>query len=151
MKNFSKYLNILTIAMFVVTLVLLGFFYFGGNVPNQALQTPIYTGQLLVWAYILLAICAAAAIIFPIIQLLSNPKTAIKALSSFVAIVVVVFVAYALSDGTILTNAQMPGYSGPDNVPDRLKLADTLLYTTYFLGIIAIGSIFVTELIRKFR
>ena len=50
----KKILNLVTIVMFVITVVLLGLFMFGGEVPNQPYTTPVYTSTLLNWAYILL-------------------------------------------------------------------------------------------------
>ena len=57
------------------------------------------------------------------------------------------------NDFIINTNSIMniPGYSGADNVPGTLKFTDTILITTYFLGIGAIGAIVVTEIIRRVR
>ena len=49
----KKILNLVTIVMFVITVVLLGLFMFGGEVPNQPYTTPVYTSTLLNWAYIL--------------------------------------------------------------------------------------------------
>ena len=34
MQKINKILNIVTIVMFVITVVLLGLFYFGGELPN---------------------------------------------------------------------------------------------------------------------
>ena len=61
----KKILNLVTIVMFVITVVLLGLFMFGGEVPNQPYTTPVYTSTLLNWAYILCGIAIIAAIIFP--------------------------------------------------------------------------------------
>ena len=48
----KKILNLVTIVMFVITVVLLGLFMFGGEVPNQPYTTPVYTSTLLNWAYL---------------------------------------------------------------------------------------------------
>ena len=42
----KKILNLVTIVMFVITVVLLGLFMFGGEVPNQPYTTPVYTSTL---------------------------------------------------------------------------------------------------------
>ena len=44
----KKILNLVTIVMFVITVVLLGLFMFGGEVPNQPYTTPVYTSTLLI-------------------------------------------------------------------------------------------------------
>ena len=148
MQKITKLLNILTIVMFVVTVVLLGLFYFGGELPNSQYSNPIYTEQLLWWSYILFAVAIVAALIFPIIRLFTRPKEAMKSFIALAGIVILVLIAYSMSDGTIM---DIPGYSGSDNVPGTLKFTDTILITTYFLGIGSIGAIVVTEIIRRVR
>lgn len=39
MQKINKILNIVTIVMFVITVVLLGLFYFGGELPNSQYVT----------------------------------------------------------------------------------------------------------------
>ena len=148
MLKVTKLLNILTIVMFAITVVLIGLFVFGGELPNSQYPSPVYTDELIWWAYILLALTAIAAIAFPVVKLFSNPKQALKTLIAIVGICLLVLIAYSLSDGTIMN---IPGYSGSDNVPGTLKFTDTILITTYFLGIGAIGAIVVTEIIRRVR
>ena len=130
MEKIKKLLGILTIVMVVITLVIFGMFLFGGNVPNQSYTTPVYTGALLTWCYILCFIGVVLAIIFPLINLFTRPKQALKSFMGLGVIFVLILIAYALSDGTPL---DIPGYNGTDNVPGRLIMADTLIYTMYFL------------------
>lgn len=134
--------------MFAITIVLLALFYFGGDLPHQVYQTPVYTGSLLGWAYILFFLCAGFSLLFPLVRLATRPKEAVKTLISLVLLIGLVLVAYALSDGTIM---EIAGYDGPDNVPSMLKLADMMIFTMYFLGFVAVGAIIVTEVIKKFR
>ena len=143
----EKILKIITIVMFAITLVILGMFMFG-EVPDQLYSTPIHTGGLLNWAYILFIIAIIAAIIFPIVRLFTRPKQAMKSFIGLVALAVVILFAYLLADGTPM---QIVGYSGPDNVPSRLIFSDTIIYTMYFLFAGAIIAILATELLRKFR
>ena len=134
--------------MFVITVVLLGLFYFGGELPNSQYATPVYTEQLLWWSYLLFGIAIVAALIFPIARLFTRPKEAMKSFIALAGIILLVLIAYSMSDGTIMN---IPGYSGADNVPGTLKFTDTILIATYFLGIGAIGAIVVTEIIRRVR
>ena len=55
MQKINKLLNIVTIVMLVITVVLLGLFYFGGgDLPNAQYATPVYTDQLtMVGSYLL--------------------------------------------------------------------------------------------------
>ena len=148
MQKINKILNIVTIVMFVITVVLLGLFYFGGELPNSQYVTPVYTEQLLWWSYLLFGVAIVAALVFPIARLFTRPKEAMKSFIALAGIIVLVLIAYSMSDGTIMN---IPGYSGSDNVPGTLKFTDTILITTYFFGIGAIGAIVVTEIIRRVR
>ncbi len=103
------------------------------------------------WAYVLIGLAAAAAIIPSVIQLVLQPKNAIKTLVSLGVVAVLVFVAYSMADGTVFTSAQLPGYEGHDNVPGTLKFADTMIYTTYFLLAGAILSIVYVEVSKIFK
>lgn len=148
MEKIKKYLNILTIVMVVITLVIFGLFLFGGNVPNQLYTTPVYTGTLLTWCYILGVIAVILALIFPLINLFTRPKQAVKTFIGLGIIFILILIAYALSDGTPL---DIPGYNGPDNVPGRLIMADTLIYTISFLLVGAFLAIIGTSIYRKFK
>ena len=106
MLKVTKLLNILTIVMFAITVVLIGLFVFGGELPNSQYPSPVYTDELIWWAYILLALTAIAAIAFPVVKLFSNPKQALKTLIAIVGICLLVLIAYSLSDGTIM---KLPG------------------------------------------
>lgn len=144
----KKILNIVTLAMLVITVVLLGLFAFGGEVPNQQYSTPVYTSAFLNWAYILFGIAIVAALIFPIVRLVTRPKEAMKTLIGLLGVIVLVVIAYALADGTPL---KLVGYTGTDNVPSMLIFTDTILYTMYFLFAGAILAILGTEIYRRMR
>ncbi len=144
----GKILSFLTYGMIGITVILVAMFYLGGNVEGEAYPTPVNTDLLLVWGMILFGIATLLAVVFPILQIITNPKGAGKGLMGLLALVVVVLISYALSDGTLL---DLPGYTGPDNNPTSLKFADTVLYTMYILGVGAILSIVGTEILRRFR
>lgn len=146
--NSKKILNIVTIAMFVITVVLLLMFMFGGYIPNQQYPTPVYTSALLNWGYVLFGVAILAAIIFPIARLFTRPKQAMKSFVGLLVLVVLILVAYAMADGTPMT---LPGYTGSDNVPSMLVFSDTILYTMYFLFAGAILAILGTEIYRRTR
>ncbi len=146
--NKKKILNIVTLVMFLITLVLLGLFIFGGKVPNQVYPTPVYTGALLNWAYILCGIAILAAVVFPIIRLFTRPKQAMKSFIGLAGLVVIVLIAYALADDTPL---KLVGYNGPDNVPSRLLMSDTIIFTMYFLFAGAILAILGTEIYKRVK
>lgn len=144
----ERILNIVAIAMFAVTVVILGLFIFGGEIPNSQYTTPVYTATLLNWAYVLCGVAVISAIIFPLLRLFTRPKDAMKSFIGLAAVAVVVLIAYLLADPTPMN---IVGYNGTDNVPSMLLMTDTILYTMYFLFIGAIVAIIGTELFRKVR
>ena len=146
--NSKRILNLVTIVMFAITIVLLGLFMFGGEVPNQPYTTPVYTAALLNWAYILCGIAIIVAVIFPVIRLFTRPKQAMKSFIGLAGVAIVILIGYALADGTPL---KLVGYTGPDNVPSMLIFTDTILYTMYFLFAAAILDILVTEVYSRMK
>ena len=140
--NSKRILNLVTIVMFAITIVLLGLFMFGGEVPNQPYTTPVYTAALLNWAYIIVAV------IFPVIRLFTRPKQAMKSFIGLAGVAIVILIGYALADGTPL---KLVGYTGPDNVPSMLIFTDTILYTMYFLFAAAILAILGTEIYSRMK
>ncbi|MFT5750099.1 MAG: hypothetical protein ACI93S_001372 [Ancylomarina sp.] len=147
-NTLSKYLNILTYVMLGLTVIFVAMFYLGGELPNQSYPTPVYTDTLIYWTRALFFITVALSILFPVLQIIADPKGAIKGLAGLAGLGLIILIAYSLSDGTLLS---LPGYTGEDNNVGSLKFADTILYTTYVLGVGAIVSIAVTETLRKLR
>ncbi len=148
MAKLSKYSSWFLYILLAATLVLMGMFFFGGEVEDAPMTTPIYTDTVLNWAKSLLVGAAVMTILFEIIFLILNPKHAIKSLISIALLGVIVLIAYSMGDGTPL---QIVGYKGPDNVPSMLILGDTFLYTTYILLGGVFLSILYTEVSRVFR
>lgn len=147
-NTLSKYLNILTYVMIGLTVVFVAMFYLGGDVPDQPYTTPVYSDVLIQWAMVLLYLTAGLALLFPIIEIATNPRGAMKGLAGLVGLGLVVLISYSLSDATLLN---LPGYTGADNNPAALEFADTVLYTMYILGVGTVLSIVVTEVLRRFR
>ena len=69
----NKILNIVLIIFAAITLIILGLFIWGGDIPNVKDYTPVHTTSLLNWAATLLFITVIVAIIFPIIHLFNEP------------------------------------------------------------------------------
>lgn len=142
-----------------ISLVILALFYFGGRVApeNQLLQImgktePTFTGLLLTWVYILLALVVAAWIIFSVVGFFSNlrhsPKRAINSLIALAVLAGLLVLTYFMGNGTPL---DIVGYEGPDNVPKTLRMADMWLYSVYVLLGICILSMIFSPVIKMFR
>ena len=103
----------------------------------------------LVWAYILILLTAIAAIVFPLISILANPKGLIRLAIVLVGAAVLVLVAYFMASGTPI---DIIGYSGTGNSdPGTLKMVDTILYVTYILFGMALASILYAIVSKAFK
>ena len=87
--------------------------------------------------YILLAVAAAAAIIFPILQLAQNPKGAKGALIGIVLLAVVVGISFGLASDVNPSKMELS--------PEGAKQVGAGLYAVYILGAVAILSIVYSE------
>ena len=143
----EKLLNVLVAVLIAITVAIGIMFAVGGELPNQLYSTPVYTGTLLNWAYILLGLATVSALLFPLVRLATRPKQALGSLLGLVVLAVVIGVSYSLSDGTPL---ELVGYNGLDNVPSMLMFSDTIIFTMYFLLGGTVAAILVTEIYRKF-
>ena len=103
----------------------------------------------LVWAYILILLTAIAAIVFPLISILANPKGLIRLALVFAGAAVLVLVAYFMASGTPI---DIIGYSGTGNSdPATLKMVDTVLFVTYILFGMALASILYAIISKAFK
>jgi len=103
----------------------------------------------LIWAYILVLVTLIASIVFPFIAILSNPKGLIRLLAVLAGAAVLVVIAYVLSKDTTI---EIIGYSGTDNSdPSTLKMIDTVLFVTYMLFGLALGSILYAIVSKAFK
>lgn len=142
----TKILRILLIVLLAISALLTILFYGGGEDISGG---PIYTNIFILWAYVLTAVAVGFAVIFPIVQMITNPKNTKKSLLGIVALVVIVGIAYALSSTELL------GITNPDLVqydaPSTLKYAGTMLHSTYVLAVVAIVSMIYTEVAKIFK
>ena len=143
-------------ALFAVILVVLGLYYFGGEMdPADALvpelSNPVYTDALLYLIYGVLGATVAATVLAFVFQfgaaLKDNPKKAISSLLGVFLLAIVLVVAWVMGSDVKL---DMPGYEGTDNEPFWLKLTDMFLYSIYFLLIATIASMIGSSIKRRF-
>jgi len=140
--------NILKIVILVVAIISGYFFVRILMAGDDAIEmNPDLQGSLispfLVVAYIVLAFTVIAALIFSIINLLSNPAVLKRSLIGIGAFLAIVIVSYLLATGetTTLSDGRVLSESGT-------KLVSAGLTTFYFLIVIAVGLILATG-VRK--
>ncbi len=103
----------------------------------------------LMWAYVLILITLIAAIAFPLIAVISNPKALIRLLIVLAGFAVMVVVSYLLASDTAM---EIIGYDGTGNSdPGTLKMVDTVLFLTYMLFGLAFGSILYAIISKAFK
>lgn len=124
-------------AIFAAILVVLGLFYFGGEMETPVvpdMSNPAYTETLMFLMYGLLGLTILVTVIAFLVQfgmaLKDNPVAAIKSLLGVVLLILVLVVTWSMGDGTPL---ELVGYDGNENTEFFLKLTDMFLYSLYFL------------------
>ncbi|MBQ6014708.1 MAG: hypothetical protein IJL22_00180 [Bacteroidales bacterium] len=136
MKNLNKIFKWAMVLLLVVSVVLLVVGFVGGWKEGNV-------DVLLGWTYIMVGLAIAAVVIVGlIIGAINNPKSLVKLGLGLVAVAIVCFIAYLIAPGDPALNlTTMDQPSAP-----MLKLTDTILYLTYFAGIVAVLSIVVGEI-----
>lgn len=130
------------LGLIVISFALLVIGFVAGFESNNAAMTD----ALLVWAYVMVILAAAAVIIIgAIISYKNNPKSLVKAAIAIVAVAAVCFVVYLVSPG----KPAMGMLQQPDQA--TLKLTDTILNLTYIAGAAAIISIIAGEVVMSVR
>jgi hypothetical protein len=142
----SKILRIVLIVLMALSAFICVLFYVGGeSAPDQ----PTFTNLYIVWAYVLTGLAVGFTVIFPIIQMITNPKNAKKGLMGILALGAVILVSYLLSSGDLL------GIIDPElieyDVPSTLKYAGTMLYTNYVLAGLAIVAMVYSEISKVLK
>ncbi len=125
--------------------VILGIMYYAGG--EMAGGEPIYTDHILIWGAILAVIAAAMALLFPLAQIIAQPKRGKGTLIGILSLVIVVLIAYGLASSEPLSFPT----PNPDNVPPVLKRVGTGLITMYLLVGIGLVSILFTEISKSFK
>jgi hypothetical protein len=144
-QKISSWLLILLMALSAASAL----YFYGVGFDDK---NPQNADQFLNWTYLLLFSGAGIALLLSVYNfvrnLIAEPKKALRSLGGIVAIVAIIVISYALSDGTPL---KIVGYEGSDNVPSMLMFADTILYTMYSLAVIAILLVVVSSVTKMFR
>jgi heme/copper-type cytochrome/quinol oxidase subunit 2 len=139
-RKFSSWTLLITI---VITVVVLGLFYFGGSTMVGENKDYTNTGLLLDWTYLIFGVTILAMIVFAVMQFASqfksSPKDAIMSLGVIVLFALLLFVTYSIGDGTPLKglNADSQTY----NVESWLKITDMWINSTLVLFVLIILAI----------
>lgn len=134
MKNYSKIFKWTMVLLIIVSVVLLVLGFAAGWKEGNV-------DTLLTWTYIMVGLALAAVVIVGlVIGTINDPKSLVRLGLGLVCVAVVCFVAYLIAPGApAMGLAEQPSAG-------TLKLTDTILYLTYFAGIVAVLSIVVGEI-----
>jgi uncharacterized membrane protein len=134
MKNFNRIFKWAMVLLIVVSVVLLVLGFAAGWKEGNV-------DTLLTWTYIMVGLALAAVIIVGlIIGAINDPKSLVKLGIGLVCVAAVCFLAYLIAPGApAMGMLQQPSAA-------TLKLTDTILYLTYFAGIVAVLAIVVGEI-----
>ena len=91
-------------------------------------------GMFLNLAYFLLGIAAVASVVFPILNIIQNPKKAKMVIAGVVGLAVIFGISYAMASGQEVK-------LGEDNIipADTVKMVDAGLVMTYILGALSVA------------
>lgn len=107
----------------------------------------ISEGLLLTWCYVLFGIAAIAAIVFPLINMVQNPKGAKNALIGVVALVVVFALGYAMASGE--ESFTIDGVLLADSATSKLSEAGLIAF--YIMGAAAIAAVVYAEVSKMLK
>ena len=124
--HLSKPLSIVLYALMGISVLLTLLFYLG-----------VFSESLLIsWTYVLIAIASLAAVVFPVMFLIKNPKQAKGVLIAVGGMVVVFGISYALATDEILHSYEKYSVDGATS-----RNVGMGLIAMYLLGAGAVGAI----------
>ncbi len=149
-KNiFVRLFKIISILIIVAAVIFVALIWIKGDsamTENLGLQNSVLNPFFLV-AYIALALCILMALLFPIFNIISNPKVLVKSLIGLAVIVAVGFLIYSMSSNE-LTKLQLMDYKITETTSRQVGAA---LYGTYLIGALSVLAILYAELSSFFK
>ena len=138
-----KYIKSLSYVLLLLGVGVFGYFVVASALyPEPATEFPVGTvgnamgvNVMLIYAYVVFAVALVLAIVFPVINILSNPKGAMRTLVGLVAMIVIFGISYLLASDAPVPN---PAENGFFTNAATLKLTDVGLYSAYAIFVIAI-------------
>ena len=94
----------------------------------------------IITSYVLIALCAIAAIVMPLVQSFSDPKSLTKSAIGIGALAVIFIISYAMADSV--------GEGVTEVVAKRVGAG---IITTYIMFFIAVGGILYTEISKMIK
>jgi len=99
-------------------------------------------------AFFLMFLAAAAALVFGIIQLASDPKGALKGIIGLATVLIIFFIIYSAADPDSAMLARLSDFSVTDG---QSKMISGAIWTALILAAVAVLATAVSEVINFFR
>lgn len=139
-----KYIKYLSYVLLLLGVVVFVYFVVASVLyPEPATEFPVGTvgnamgvNVMLIYTYVVFAVALLLSIFFPVVQIVSNPKGAMRTLIGLVAMIVIFGVSYFLASDAHIPN---PAENGFFTNSTLLKLTDVGLYSAY--AVLAISFI----------
>lgn len=139
-----KVLSIVKYLLLAVSVVLaVGVMFSAEGTSSQSM----FLDAVLYWSYGLVGATILGAVIFPLVNLIKNPKGAMRSLLGLALLVIVLCIGFALSSAEPVVTAANHVF---DNVLE-LRLSDVGLYTIYIVFAASILTIVVTEIVNVIK
>ncbi|MFH1001086.1 MAG: hypothetical protein V1783_09625 [Bacteroidota bacterium] len=131
LKNIFKGVSIILIAIAAIYQIVV---FTQGNSPSDSVLNGYFT-----LAYIAFGLSLLFAILFPVLQIIANPKAAVRTLIVFVFLVVLWFVAYSLS-GNSFSQLELEKMNTTAEVSKMVGAG--LIYTYFIFGMAVVAIIY---------
>lgn len=139
LKNIFKGVSIILIVIAAIYQIVV---FTQGNSPSDSVLNGYFT-----LAYIAFGLSLLFAILFPVLQIIANPKAAVRTLIVFAFLVVLWFVAYSLSDNSF-SQVQLEKM---DTTAEVSKMVGAGLIYTYFIFGMAVVAIIYASISNFFK
>ncbi len=144
MANLSSKISYYVLyVLFIVTIIILALFFFGGDAQGSAVLAgvdpemwqPAHSDALLYWTYALFIISAVLAIVSFVHFMICNPKASMGSLYVLVGSIILLIITWFCGSPAKL---EILGYEGTDNVGTWAQISDMFIYALYVLVVVAI-------------
>lgn len=140
-NSMSKIFSIVQIVLLLLSALAFALYFFSGSISED-----LFIG----WSYVLLGIALVSAVLFSVVNVFMNFKSAIKSVLGIVILIVIVGIAYLLASDHVFS------WQGMDKLNfevtgELMKNTGTGIITMYLLlGIAVVAAVF-SEIIKIFK
>jgi hypothetical protein len=132
----TKIISIISMALLGIS-ALMGILFYTGGVSEE---------PIIMWCYALAIVAAAASLVFPMLNMVNNPKAAKTVLMGVAALALVAGISYAMAGDEVL-----PAYHQYGTTPSSSKIVSMGLILFYLLAAGAVIAAVYSEVSKIFK